>query len=78
LPPGVRYGLTQTAAAHSLGVDSFHYKWRLQVVLIPLGLFLIASTLYLLERRSNAVTAAANFTSNAFFVVFFCYPRICT
>ena len=61
-----------------MGVDTFHYKWRLQVVIIPLAMLSVPCTLYLIERRANPVTALANLTSNAFFVVFFCYPRICT
>ena len=72
------------AAAHgsavdsSLGVDTFHYKWRLQVVIIPLVMLSVPCTLYVMERRANPIAALANLTSNAFFVVFFCYPRICT
>ena len=62
----------------SLGVDTFHYKWRLQVVIIPLVMLSVPCTLYLIKRRANPIAALANLTSNAFFVVFFCYPRICT
>ena len=62
----------------SLGVDTFHYKWRLQVVIIPLVMLSVPCTLYAMERRANPIAALANLTSNAFFVVFFCYPRICT
>ena len=62
----------------SLGVDTFHYKWRLQVVIIPLVMLSVPCTLYVMERRANPIAALANLTSNAFFVVFFCYPRICT
>ena len=47
------------------------------MAIIPLAMLSVPCILYLVERR-NPVTAVANFTSNAFFVVFFCYPRICT
>ena len=69
---------SRSAVGSSLGVDTFHYKWRLQVVIIPLIMLSVPCTLYVMERRANPIAALANLTSNAFFVVFFCYPRICT
>ena len=43
--------LSYYAAAHgspvdsSLGIDTFHYKWRLQVVIIPLVMLSVPCTL---------------------------------
>ena len=65
-------------AGRSLGIDTFHYKWRLQVLIIPFLMFCVPWTLYVLERKANPTTAKINLTSNLFFVVFLCaFEAIC-
>eukprot|EP01046_Picozoa_sp_COSAG06_P029962 COSAG06_NODE_2818_length_6234_cov_4.107253_1_plen_1276_part_10 len=65
------------ASAKCLGVDTFHYKWRLQVLFIPVMLMLGPLVLWLFKRRKDPTAASNNLTSHSFFVIFFCYPRIC-
>ena len=67
-----------------LGFDGFHYKWMMQVVVLPLVLLSVAFVAFHIERtRANAAgisaaSAMVHFTANVFFIVFFTYPRICT
>jgi hypothetical protein len=65
------------ASAKCLGVDTFHSKWQLQVVYIPMAMMLIPIVLWLVERKEDAVDALKSLTSRSFFVIFFCFPRIC-
>ena len=67
------------ASAKCLGVDTFHDKWRLHCLFIPVVMMLIPLGLWLKDegRAENPGPALASLTSRSFFVVFFCYPRIC-
>ena len=67
------------ASAKCLGVDTFHDKWRLHCLFIPVVMMLIPLGLWLKDegRAEPPRPALASLTSRSFFVVFFCYPRIC-
>eukprot|EP01046_Picozoa_sp_COSAG06_P015391 COSAG06_NODE_984_length_11197_cov_75.225806_7_plen_1198_part_00 len=71
-------GIDLLASAKCLGVDTFHYKWRIQVLFIPLFLVFVSSAFYFIQRRKNAAAARSDLDNAFFFTVFFCYPRICT
>eukprot|EP01046_Picozoa_sp_COSAG06_P043671 COSAG06_NODE_5759_length_3288_cov_52.533082_2_plen_104_part_00 len=64
-------------SAKCLGIGSFHYKWQLQVVVIPLVLLIGPVVLWLINRRTDAEAALLSLTKQAFFVCFFVYPHIC-
>ena len=68
------------AGAKCLGLDSFHYQWMMQVLAIPLGMLAVAYVLYAVEklRTGSVEQARTQLTGNVFFIVFFCYPRVCT
>jgi hypothetical protein len=65
------------ASAKCLNIDSFHHKWRLQVIWIPVVMMLFPLIAWVRTRRNDPIAALASLTSRSFFVVFFCYPRIC-
>eukprot|EP01043_Picozoa_sp_COSAG02_P036680 COSAG02_NODE_2703_length_8201_cov_9.957294_4_plen_1333_part_00 len=72
-------GMDVLSSAKCLGVDSFHARWRLQVVVIPLMMLTVPIFIFVFRRvvGQSQGTAAAALTSQLFFVVFYCYPRVC-
>jgi hypothetical protein len=65
------------ASGKCLGVDGFHHKWFAQVVVMPSLMFALAITFFLKERHYGNAEAGVHLTGNVFFIVFFCYPKIC-
>eukprot|EP01043_Picozoa_sp_COSAG02_P067075 COSAG02_NODE_10651_length_1891_cov_1.503348_2_plen_134_part_00 len=57
---------------HSLGVDSFYKKWRLQVLLIPAAMMVMPLAMYYRHYRKDRDRALARLTGHSFAVVFFC------
>eukprot|EP01043_Picozoa_sp_COSAG02_P018211 COSAG02_NODE_844_length_16583_cov_116.650267_7_plen_1394_part_00 len=72
-------GLDVLSSAKCLGVDSFHARWRLQVVVIPLVMLIVPIFIFVFRRvvGQSQGAAVATLTSQLFFVVFYCYPRVC-
>ena len=56
----------------SLGIDSFYYKWRLQVLLIPAAMMVMPLAMYCRHYRKDRDRALARLTGHSFAVVFFC------
>jgi hypothetical protein len=69
---GIVSGLDVLSSAKCLGVDTFHFKWRLQVVIIPVALMILPTAGFLFKWRKDRAAAMTSFTSQAFFVVFYC------
>jgi hypothetical protein len=69
---GIVSGLDVLSSAKCLGVDTFHFKWRLQVVIIPAALMILPTAGFLFKWRKDRAAAMTSFTSQAFFVVFYC------
>jgi hypothetical protein len=65
------------AGAECVGLDGFHLSWLMHVLVVPGAMLVCAFAVYAVQRSSRA-SAKANLVGNAFFVVFFAYPRICT
>lgn len=64
--------------ARSLGFDTFHHKWLVQVMLIPAVMMTVPLAYFVHGLRKDRQQAAATLTAHSFVVVFFCYPRICS
>ncbi len=64
-------------SAKCFGIDSFHYKWRLHVVIIPVLMLSIPLIVWTVGRKTDSEAALVGLTKQAFFVCFFCYPQIC-
>jgi hypothetical protein len=73
-------GLDVLASAKCLGIDTFHYRWRLQVVLIPFGMMLVPIAIFAIKRyrRASKAEAWTAFISHIFLVLFFCYTPVCS
>jgi len=73
---GIVSGLDVLSSAKCMGVDTFHFKWRLQVVIIPVALMILPTAGFLFKCNKDRTAAMTSFTSQAFFVVFYCceYP----
>jgi len=69
---GIVSGLDVLSSAKCLGVDTFHFKWRLQVIIIPVALMILPTAGFLFKWRKDRAAAMTSFTSQAFFVVFYC------
>eukprot|EP01043_Picozoa_sp_COSAG02_P028780 COSAG02_NODE_1761_length_11029_cov_46.691034_2_plen_1633_part_00 len=79
-------------SAECAGLDGFHVKWLSQVVIMPVTLVCIVGGVFLFERsrfsveeagklrvaREARAVATSHAFVNLFFVLFFCYPRVCT
>eukprot|EP01047_Picozoa_sp_COSAG01_P065308 COSAG01_NODE_8800_length_2655_cov_2.794210_2_plen_714_part_01 len=79
-------------SAECAGLDGFHVKWLSQVVIMPVTMVCIVGGVFLFERsrfsveegqklraaREARAAATSHAFVNLFFVLFFCYPRVCT
>ena len=65
------------ASAKCLGLDTFHYKYFMQVLALPTMLVLAAYVVFLLQQHTGSADAGKNFKGSCFFIAFFCYPKMC-
>jgi hypothetical protein len=66
------------SSAKCLGVDTFHHKWIVQVVIVPLVVTLVPIVVFLIKRQKDHAVAADEIKGQLFFVVFLVYPSVCS
>ena len=61
-----------------LGLRSYYVRWVLHVFIMPLFLMICAAVVYRYQKHRGYLSALNDFKSNVFWVIFLCYPSICT